>query len=125
MPSAPVLIITTPETTAQAAAADQQAEANQTKGTATMAAPDLDSIYSSMFAASAANLSADQGIAVGRARTQAERTHDLMLGWLTNVVSASTEPDTIAGLNTAIRTPLTVDQPGNFPLNTAAAAKNA
>lgn len=86
-----------------------------------MASPlDLGDLFT-IYGADAAQAARTQSAVSDQIRNQAayamQIDNRLVTGAVAAQIAAAGEPDAFAGLNTGIRTPITLDQPGAWPAN--------
>lgn len=85
----------------------------------------LAQLSQNMMANSAAMLSGMQAAADAirlNAAYALQVDNRLVTGAVAAQIAAAGEPDAFAGINAGVRTPITLDQPGAYPLNTKTAA---
>lgn len=74
-----------------------------------------------IFTANAAQAAQTQSAVSDQIRNQAayamQTDNRLVTGAVAVAVAAASEPDTFAGLNSGVRVPVTLDQPGTWPAN--------
>lgn len=85
-----------------------------------MAAPDLGDL-NTIFAANAAQAAQTQSAVSDQIRNQAayamQTDNRLVTGAVAAQIAAAGEPDAFAGLNSGVRVPVTLDEPGTYPAN--------